>query len=78
MTRFLVYAGIMLAGMGEPLCTFDCTGTAFELRINGIPVVTDRDMTEDECNSAAEDIDPQTPPFTEIQCVEVSVARENS
>jgi hypothetical protein len=59
------------------LCGTDCTGSAFELQIYGVTVEGLGDMDKIACLSALEDIEPQTPPFTQIYCVEVGIARQN-
>jgi hypothetical protein len=55
-----------------------CTSSAFELQIYGVTVEGLGDMDEQTCLSALEDIEPQTPPFTELLCVEVGVARQKT
>jgi hypothetical protein len=53
-----------------------CTNSAFELQIYGVTVDGLGDMDLPTCLSALEDIEPQTPPFTQILCVEVGVSRQ--
>ena len=51
----------------------ECNVTVFELRYQD-EAISEYD-TEDECESAREDIDPQTPPFSKLECVETWIQR---
>ena len=58
-------------------CNPHCTGSAWELRLDGEPIVTGRDMTKEECAELYWQIEPQTPPFSLLQCVEMGVERQD-
>jgi hypothetical protein len=58
-------------------CTYDCTGTLFDLEINDIVVDGLGDMTKEECGEVYAEIEPQTPAFAKIFCVEHSVSRQD-
>jgi hypothetical protein len=70
----MILALMLLAEMCGPICT----ASAFELQIYGVTVDGLGDMDLPACLSALEDIEPQTPPFTQILCVEVGVSRQKT
>jgi hypothetical protein len=55
-----------------------CDTYIWVLRINGWDVEGLGDMNALQCENARELIEPQTPPFTAVECVEVYVEREDS
>jgi hypothetical protein len=57
-------------------CTYNCNDTTFVLQFQGHDVSIGRDMSLDECEELLAEIDPQTPGFTELECVEVDVLRQ--
>ena len=57
-------------------CNPHCTGSAWELRLDGETVVTG-DMTQEECGELYQEIEPQTPPFSLLQCVETGIERQD-
>ena len=56
----------------------ECNSTVWELRFNGHKVNAGDLETEEECEALRDTIDPQTPGFTELECVEVWVVRYES
>lgn len=63
----------MLILVAENGGCLECNVTVFELRYQD-EAISEYD-TADECESALEDIDSQTPPFTKLECVETWVQR---
>lgn len=60
-------------------CGSICTGSAWELRINGFVVSGLGDMTKEECTEAANEIAPQVVPyFYKVECAEIGIKRETS
>jgi hypothetical protein len=57
-------------------CGVSCTGTAWELEINGDVVA--RGLTEQECDELAIEIEPQTPPFRRMICREYEIAEQET
>lgn len=53
-----------------------CNTTAWDLDLNGFTLGTFE--TEAECKEVFDEIYPQTPPFTELVCVEIKAAREEA
>jgi hypothetical protein len=58
-------------------CGITCTTTAWELQINHEPVVAQKDMSKEDCGALAQALDPQIPPFSLVQCVEVNIQRQD-
>jgi len=54
----------------------DCTGTLWVLVYQG-QVIPLGDMDDAECEAARAMLEPQTAPFTKLECVEVDVARQS-
>jgi hypothetical protein len=58
-------------------CGPACTGTRFVPHINGIPVEGLADLDQFDCEFYLNDtLDPQTPPFTRLECIEEPIARQ--
>ena len=53
-----------------------CNTTIWQLTYQG-NVINLGDMTEQECNDILAEIDPQTPAFADLECVEVPVVRRD-
>lgn len=56
-----------------------CTGTGWVLEyqgnlIQGLP----DDMTEEQCRDILSQLEPQTAPFTQMECVQVGVSRQGT
>ena len=71
LTMILMAALLLIA---DP-CMIDCTGTIWELHYQG-HVVSFGDMDQQQCEDLKAEIEAQTEPFTDLECVEVDVARE--
>jgi hypothetical protein len=57
-------------------CGPACTDTRFVPHINGIPVEGLEDFDAFDCERYLDEIlDPQTPPFTRLECIEEPIAR---
>jgi hypothetical protein len=57
-------------------CGSACTGTRFVPHVNGIPVDGLEDFDQFDCQFYLNDVlDPQTPPFTRLECIEEPIAR---
>ena len=54
----------------------ECNVTVFELRYQD-QAISEYD-TKEECESALEDIEAQTPPFSKLECVETWVLRNEA
>jgi hypothetical protein len=68
----LVYAFAALAESCGPRCT----GTRFVPHINGIPVEGLADFDRFDCELYLDEVlDPQTQPFTRLECIEEPIAR---
>jgi hypothetical protein len=68
----LLYASAALAENCGPYCT----GTRFVPHINGLPVEGLADLDRFDCEFYLDNVlDPQTPPFTRLECVEEPIAR---
>jgi hypothetical protein len=57
-------------------CGVECTGSTWELQYKG-SVISLGDMTEIECETLKTELGPQTEAFTDLQCVEVGIKRED-
>jgi hypothetical protein len=70
-------AAVMLlyayAALAEP-CGPRCTATRFVPHINGVPV-TAGDLDKFECQLFLEELEPQTAPFSRLECIEEPIAR---
>lgn len=55
----------------------ECNATAWELQINGETIIEDIE-TEGECIALRDQLDPQSPAFTRLECVEVGVIRHDA
>lgn len=64
---------LLLVAEPENQGCLECNVTVFELRYQG-DTLSDYDTIE-ECEGAMEDIEPQTPPFTKLECVETWIQR---
>lgn len=51
-----------------------CTTTVWELQVDG-ETVSLGDMDEDQCEAMKEEIEPQTKPFSRVECVAKEVIR---
>jgi hypothetical protein len=68
----LLYSFVALAESCGPRCT----GTRFVPHINGIPVEGLADLDQFDCQIFVDVfLDPQTPPFTRLECIEEPIAR---
>jgi hypothetical protein len=57
-------------------CGSRCTGTRFVPHINGVPVEGLADLDQFDCEFYLNDtLDPQTPAFTRLECIEEPIAR---
>jgi hypothetical protein len=56
----------------------ECQDEVWELYINGELVSMLGDMDAIECSFMADEIDPQTPPFTRIECKKRYVCRQGA
>lgn len=56
----------------------ECNTTVWQLFYQGVPVEFSEMETREECEALKADIDKQTPAFTELECVEVPVMRQDS
>lgn len=55
-----------------------CNTSIWQLEIGGIPVEGLPEMTEEQCSAVAQYFDAQTPAFTQVECVEYPVERQDS
>jgi hypothetical protein len=55
-----------------------CNETRWVLRYDGREVRADGDMTEEECLALRDELDPQTPPFSRLECVLEGATRHSS
>jgi hypothetical protein len=73
---FLLYSYAALAE--DCMRSMSCTDTRFVPHINGTPVEAG-DLDELECQLFLDDfLDPQTPAFTRLECIEEPIARQKS
>jgi hypothetical protein len=71
---FLLYSFAALAE--DCMRTMSCTDTRFVPHINGVPVEGLADLDQFDCELYLNDVlDPQTPPFTRLECIEEPIAR---
>jgi hypothetical protein len=84
-TRAALLCGILTFGFlylvtsafAQENCMADCTGTGWTLYLNDQALTCPEGaMTEEECEQAWRDVEPQTPPFSRLVCVETDVKRE--
>lgn len=57
-------------------CGVACTGTAWELELNGDVIA--RGMTEEECEEMAKEIEDQIPPFRNMICREYEISEQET
>jgi hypothetical protein len=79
-----VVAAIMLfyafAALAEDcIRSMACTDLRHVPHINGIPVETPEDFLDHlDCEAYLEEIEPQTPPFSRLECISEGIARQKS
>lgn len=56
-------------------CMANCTGTGWTLWLEDSQLTwPEGALTEEECEDAYREIEPQTPPFSRLVCVETEIA----
>lgn len=75
MALVVLWALLTVAQADE--CFADCTGTGWTLYLEDNQLSwPEGSMTEEECEALWHEIEPQTPPFSRLVCVETEVKQE--
>lgn len=55
----------------------ECNVTEWQLRLNGDTIIAGM-PSEEDCLDELEDLEPQTPPFSDLKCVEVLISEHDA
>lgn len=74
---FILFMAMVLPAYAED-CGSGCTGTGWTLYLDGDQLSWPAgELTKEQCAEMYAEIEPQTPPFSKLVCVEEEVKRES-
>ena len=71
----MIWLLLALADFGYPSPCWHCTNSEWVVTLNGYTVNGTTSETEEECRELIKKLDPQTPPFSDLDCKKVGVVK---